>query len=76
MKARIIEHNNPKYIGMICDVVYYDFDEKTSKVIFKTLGSNGDILELFSDDVRIVFENFKERMQLECYVFEKAFTHL
>ena len=75
MKARIVSHENPIYIGMICDVVYYDFDEDASQVIFKSY-NQGEPLELLADSVRIIFENLKEREQLERYIFEKAFKHL
>jgi len=75
MKARIVSHKNPVYVGMVCDVVYYDFDEEESKIVLKSY-SQGEPLELYTDSVRIIFENLTEREQLERYVFEKAFTHL
>ena len=75
MKARIVTHDNPAYIGMVCDVVYYDFDEETSKIILKSY-NQGEPLELTTDCVRIIFENLQERENLERYVFEKAFTQL
>ena len=74
MKVRIIAHENPAIIGRVCDVVYYDFDEKSGKIIFKSY--DGMVLELAAGNVRVIFEDLREREELERYVFEKAFKHL
>ena len=75
MKARIISHINPAYIDMVCDVIYYDYDEEASTVIFKSY-HQGQPLELEVSNVRIFFENLNEREQLERYIFEKFFECL
>ena len=75
MKARIISHLNPAYINMVCDVIYYDYDEEASTVIFKSY-HQGQPLELPVTNVRIFFENLNEREQLERYMFEKFFECL
>ena len=75
MKVRIVTHDNPLYVGMVCDVVYYDFDENISKIVLKSY-YQGEPLELFAESVRVIFESLEEREQLERYIFEKAFTHL
>ncbi len=71
MKVRIISHENPELIGRVCDIVYYDYDEKDGKVIFKAY--DGQVLELQAGTVRVIFEDLLEREEIEKYVFEKAF---
>jgi len=75
MKARIIKHKNPLYINMVCDVVYYSFEEKTSKIVFRTY-NQGMYVELPFDTVRIIYENQEEREKLEHYILEKSFKQL
>ena len=74
MKVRIIFHENPALIGRVCDVVYYDYDEQQGKIVFKSY--DGQVLELIAGNVRVIFEDLREREELERYVFEKAFKHL
>ena len=74
MKVRIIFHESPALIGRVCDIVYYDYDEHLGKIIFKSY--DGQVLELMAGNVRVIFEDLREREELERYVFEKAFKHL
>jgi len=70
MKAEIIIHNNPRLIGRICDIVYYDYDKKNEEIIFKAY--DGQILELKSSEIRIIIEDEQERKDLMNYAIEKA----
>jgi hypothetical protein len=71
MKVKIVSHSDPALIGTTCDVVYYDFCERTREVIFKAY--DGRVLELRSSEVRVIVEDALELEELERYVFKKVF---
>ena len=74
MKARILHHKNPKLVGRVCDIVYYDFNDVLGKIVFKTYLDRP--LELLSGSVSITFESKDERTKIEEYMQEKLFRRV
>ena len=74
MKIRITAHDDVSLIGMVFDVVYYDFSKEKERIAFKCY--DGRPFVFYPGEVRIIFENMKERADLESYVFEKAFKKI
>ena len=75
MKARILYHKNPKLVGRVCDIIYYDYNESSGKIVFKTYLLNRP-LELLSGSVSITFENKDERAKMEEFMQEKLFRRV
>ena len=74
MKARILYHKNPKFVGKVCDIVYYDFDESIGKIVFNTY--LGRPLQLLSGSVAVTFESKEEKDGLEQFIQEKIFRRV
>ena len=74
MKVKVIRNSDLSMVGRVFDVVYYDYDSVSGRVVFKAY--DGRPVELYAGEVRIIFEDLRERLELERYVYEKAFKDI